>query len=493
LTTEGAFGSTATHATLLLLAAGLAGVAVTMMPWQVLALLIALVAAVLALAVAKVLLRPVASVDIRDASRTMEDPRFDIARLAYYLGAATIGFLTIRPALTFAASDWIFFLSFGITCLVLLTYGVDREYRIPRAITIGVVLFSIGGLLSSYQAIGQLQSISIVVRLLYLTIVWFWLGTIVLQSRKHVEYATMAWVGSAALSAGGSILQYLYGDVIPGGTVIYGRMTGFTPHFNVLGGLAATAFVPALMLAVDASRRPARMLGTASVVLLGAGLLLSGSVGGFLAAGAATVFWLVIRGITLKTVVSLVSAGAVVFVLMSATGVTNSPDPFQRVKKVTSAEQAESGTGGTFYTRLDGYREAWTRIREQPLIGVGLDDASSREVLGSAIVHNMLINPWFSAGILGLVGIVLVVAGAALAGCRTVRHSPPDQRSFATALLASLVAFVVFGMGEPILFVRYGWFPAALLVVLRAHQLGAERAIVRRQLPHRPAVTFAGR
>jgi hypothetical protein len=44
----------------------------------------------------------------------------------------------------------------------------------------------------------------------------------------------------------------------------------------------------------------------------------------------------------------------------------------------------------------------------------------------------------------------------------------------ATALLASVVAFVVFGMGEPILFVRYGWFPAALLVALHAQRRRVE-------------------
>jgi hypothetical protein len=67
-----------------------------------------------------------------------------------------------------------------------------------------------------------------------------------------------------------------------------------------------------------------------------------------------------------------------------------------------------------------------------------------------------------------------MVGGAAALGCAAVRHALPRDRGFAAALLASLLAFVMFGMSEPILFVRYGWFPAALLVALHAQTVRAE-------------------
>jgi hypothetical protein len=41
----------------------------------------------------------------------------------------------------------------------------------------------------------------------------------------------------------------------------------------------------------------------------------------------------------------------------------------------------------------------------------------------------------------------------------------------AVALLCSFVAFVVFSMGAPVLYTRYGWAPAALLLALRAAQI----------------------
>jgi O-antigen ligase len=166
-----------------------------------------------------------------------------------------------------------------------------------------------------------------------------------------------------------------------------------------------------------------------------------------------------------------------------------------RITRVTSAQEAAAGTGGTLYTRLDGYGLAWDRIKEDPFVGVGLDDASSLDLFGDKLVHNMFISPWATAGILGLVGILLMVGGAAALGCAAVRHALPRDRGFAASLLASLLAFVLFGMSEPILFVRYGWFSAALLVALRAQQLAAEaprtqpaRAPRRSRVGYSPAV-----
>lgn len=454
------------------------GLMLAQVPWRVGAVGVVLGFGALAFVGARVYLSTEAPID-SEYEVVDEDAHLRLARYVFYAGAAAMGILTYRPALALSLSDWFFFLAFGLTCLVVLTYGLERDYLIPSRITVGVGLFAAGGIISSSQAVAPLQSISIVLRLLYLTIVWFWLATILLEKRQHVEHAALAWIASAAVSSSGAIAQFLYGDVIPGGTVAFGRMTGFTEHFNVLGGLAATSIVPALMFSVDGSRRLYRVIGTASTALIGAGLLLSGSVGGMLAATIGALFWLTVRGITTRTFVNLAALVLAGLVLMSATGSTNSPDPLQRIRKVTSAEELATGRGGTVYARVGGYQEAWDRITRNPLVGIGLDEPSSVKVLGPELVHNMLIMPWFGAGILGLLGIVLIIVGALVTGVQVVRSAPLELRSLATALLASVVTFVIFGMGEPILFVRYGWFPVMLLIALRAQQrrrLGEQHA-----------------
>jgi O-antigen ligase len=457
--------------------ASLCGLAVAYSSWRISVAAIVLGSVVAALAVARKVLssEPGHSAAPAEIGATQGHDELRVPRLVFYAGAATMGLLTVRPALAFTASDWIFLACFGLTCLALFTSRADRDYLIPALITVGVGLFAVGGFLSSFGAVAPLGSVSIIARLLYLTIVWFWLATVLLETRRHVEVATMAWVGAAALSASGALLQLAYGDVIPGGDSAWGRMTGFTPHYNHLGGLVAIAFVPALMLAIDSPRPRVRLFGTGAIGLLAVGLLMSGSVGGLLATVCAVTFWIAIRGVTQQTALRLATVVVAGLVLVVTTGATG--DPIERVERVTSAEEAAAGTGGSLYTRLDGYREAWSRISEQPLIGVGLDEQSSVEVLGPKLVHNMLINQWFTAGILGLIGIVALIAGVVLTGARIVRSSTGELRALSSALLAALVAFVVFGMGEPILFVRYGWFPAALLVALHAQARRAERAV----------------
>jgi O-antigen ligase len=473
--------------------AALLGVLVAFIPWQVSFTLILGAVAVLGLAAVRVALRPGDVIGRIDAApEATPDSRLRLARSMYYLGAASIGFLTVRPAFGFTVSDWVFLLSLALLVIVTTVRNAPRDYLVPSAITIGVLLFAVGGLISTRNAADAEQSLLVVIRMIYLTLVWFWLGTVLLENLAHVRNALVAWVSSAALSSSGAVAQFFYGDVVPGGDIAWGRMTGFTETFNNLGGLAATAFVPALMLAVDSPRSWHKLVGVMSTALIVAGLLLSGSVGGMLGASAATVFWLALRGVSLRLVVGVGAVVGSAFVLMTATGVTDAPSPADRISRVTSAEEASRGTGGTFYTRLDGYRSAWDRIHEQPLIGVGFDEDSIEEVLGSEHgVHNILISPWLSAGVLGLLGVVMLLYGAFTCGLTTLKLSAARDRSLVAALLAALVSFIVFAMGEPILFVRYGWFPTALLIALRAQQSRAG-LLDRRLVPARQSAIAYG-
>jgi hypothetical protein len=449
------------------------GVAVALFPAHVSLGVVVLAAVLLTVVLARTTLRPAAASAPPAVEEAADDDRsLRLPRLLYYAGAATMGLLTIRPALAFTLSDWLFLLAFGVVSLAVLTARLQWDYLLPRTATIGIGLFALGGLLSSLGATLPQQSVAIVVRVLYLTLVWFWLGTIVLRNRKHVELAVLAWVSSAALSSGGAVVQYFAGDVIPGGTVAWGRATGFTTHFNSLGGLAATAFVPALVLAVDSDSRVRRLLGGASLVLVGAGLLLSGSVGGVLAAAVATVLWLSVRGVTPRVAVTLGAVIASALLLMSATGATNAPSPIRRVLDVTSA-RLPSDEQGSVYSRVDGYRRAWSRIQEQPFVGIGLDAASNERAIGETPVHNIVLNPWLTAGILGLVGIAMVALGVLGMGRTVLRHSLARDRPLDAALFCSFVAFIVLAMGQPILYVRYGWMSAAMLLALRAQRLRA--------------------
>ena len=149
--------------------------------------------------------------------------------------------------------------------------------KLPFLLLIGVALFSLGGFLSTFESYEPLKSIAVIARLVFLTVFWFWLGTVVLRRQEHITRAISCWVLSAAICGGGAIVQLLVGDVIPNASIDGGRATGFTAHPNDLGALTAIAFVPALMLASRPRIAAAtRAWSYALLLLVAAGLILSG-------------------------------------------------------------------------------------------------------------------------------------------------------------------------------------------------------------------------
>jgi len=401
---------------------------------------------------------------------------FTFSRRVYYLGVFTIGFLVVRPAFSFTLSDWLFLASLLLTIVVVLRTRTAVGLQLPAGVICGAALFAVGGLISSTQAINPVASTAVVFRVLYLIIPWFWLGTIVLRTSGHVLVAVNAWVMSAAISGLAAVVQFLGGDIVPGGDIAYGRATGLTGHFNDLGGLAAVSFVPALMLAVR-TQGMMRAVNYCALALVGAGLLFSGSVGALLAASASTAVWLAAGRRARPTVLLLVGLLAVAILFARAEGARDSPSPLQRVSRVTQAD-APRTSGGTLYSRIDVYRSAWDQIARQPLVGVGLDAASSSQRL-ELEVHNIILLPWFTAGILGITGILVLLGSLIHTGLDVLKRTrDSDDLALAISLHASFVAFLIFGMSEPVLYVRYGWVPAALLLALRVQYLripGSER------------------
>jgi hypothetical protein len=87
-------------------------------------------------------------------------------------------------------------------------------------------------------------------------------------------------------------------------------------------------------------------------------------------------------------------------------------------------------------------------------------------------VHNLVLGMWYKAGLFGLVGILVMLYAVFKVGWRAVVEARNEsERMTAAALLSAVAAFVVFAMSEPVLFSRYGWIPAALLLALRAVQV----------------------
>jgi O-antigen ligase len=417
-----------------------------------------------------------APLEAASATRVPQLPDLRVARALYYLGLVLIGLLTVRVSYTVTFSDVFFLFSVMIAAAELVIARRDVPIRIPLLLLGGMAIFTVGGLLSSLGSYSALKSMAVVVRLIFLTVFWFWLGTLVLNRQSHVRKAIVLWVTSAAICGSGAVLQFMVGDVLPNTHMIYGRATGFTGHPNDLGGVTAIAFVPALMLSArEGLSLPARLLSYLLFVLVMAGLVLSGSVGALIAAVAAVVVWFALNRRTGRSLAVLAVILGVAVAITAVQSVRGAQTPLDRFHSVTAESSGPSGAG-SLESRIRTYRVAAKSIRNDPFIGVGLDLVSVTKPFGIISyeydVHNLVIGTWYKAGLFGMIGIVVAILALLKVGWQaTVAARGDGERTMVAALLSAVAAFIVFAMGAPVLFSRYGWIAGALLLALRAVQI----------------------
>jgi O-antigen ligase len=206
-----------------------------------------------------------------------------------------------------------------------------------------------------------------------------------------------------------------------------------------------------------------------------AGLVLSGSVGGMIAALAAILVWFALQRSPGRTLVPMAVLVAALLALTGVQAVRGDPTPLARFQHVTADAPGASGAG-SLKSRITTYRAAETAIKRDPFLGVGLDLVSVTKPFGVVSyqydVHNLVIGTWYKAGLFGLIGLLMAVLAVFKVGWRSIVESRTGSDEIVVAaLLSSFVAFVVFAMGAPVLFSRYGWVPAALLLAWRAVQL----------------------
>src|ERR1700693_3014949 len=195
--------------------------------------------------------RRLTSIQLQGSASTLDSDdgsHFKPARTLYYLGLLTLSGLHLRPSLSLTLSDWLFFAALLAACIEVGASRTLPKFTVPKPLIIGLAIFVAGGLASSAGARQPWESTGIVMRLIYITALWFWLGTVVLRTSQHVRRAILFWVLSVALAGFAAAIELVLGDVIPGTSTAFGRVSGLAQHVNDLGGLTAVALVPALCL-----------------------------------------------------------------------------------------------------------------------------------------------------------------------------------------------------------------------------------------------------
>jgi O-antigen ligase len=455
-------------------------------PAKVVLALCGVIAAGIAIAVARHRLtqpRVAAPVAEEASERDLED-RGDVLRwprILYYLGMLFVGLLALRPLGGVPISDLFFLAALAAALAELALRRQMSGPALPLALLCGVLLYALGAIASAAASESPVASVAILIRVVYITAVWFWLGALVLRREEHLRMAMILWVTSIAISGAGAVIQQVFGDVIPGAAAPFaGRNSGFTQHVNDLGGSAGIAFIPALLLVTLGGPKGIwRLLRLSTVVLVAAGVILSGSVGGALAAAAGLVVWVSLGRMGTSEGAAVAAVGTVCLAVVVVLAGTEAQSPIDRLG---DGSNAPGDVSTTLSLRAKTASTAWDRVQEQPFIGVGLDLASSSiptatpdaAELQNFTVHNILLGAWYETGIIGLLGMLIMLGALFWIAWRTLlRARPGSEYLTALSLTAALTGFLTYAMGAPVLFQRYAWVAAALLLVLHTQQLRA--------------------
>ena len=313
-------------------------------------------------------------------------------RAAFLIGLLLIGQLVLRPVYSTTASDY-FFLAALVMTLGGLLFSNRQSGFIPGGIAIGAGMFAVGACASAFSSVAPSASLSVALRVLYITLIWFWLATVLLRRARDVRLGVCLWVISLAVSGTAGFAQLLLGDVIPNTDAAFGRMTGTAQHFNDFGGSGAVALPAAAgLLLLSQAGRSVRLVGAVGTVAIAGGLLLSGSVGGMLAAAVGMSSFAVVA----RRVRSLWIAAAVV---ASATLATWHAQASNGAETIVRRINTVSASEGSLNARFEVFRLAWAQIADQPFIGTGfgLDPTTAGGRLPD-LIHNAYLGAWYQGG-----------------------------------------------------------------------------------------------
>jgi O-antigen ligase len=404
-------------------------------------------------------------------------------------GVVLMGFNRWRAG-GFTVSDFMFVMAGAVVVVRLLT-GRSRSLapaesrRSSLLVLCGALTLLTGCTLSSFGAWDPLGSIGVVLRLAWLTLIWFWLLRSVAVNRAAFNRLLVAWRVALVLSAGCALLTELG---LANLTVNNNesRQTAFFDHPNDLGGFLVVG-LPLVVLAIP--RREDRRLSDvlwhlAGIGLIGYGIVTTGSMSAAVAAVAGLVTTFTVLTISrdprrkrrrhpLLSMLALATAGVVLVVL--------STSDLPLVTRITELNQGNSYITGSVESRGVMNRSATERIDQLLVVGIGLDrrsegkivdiqDTATAHVQDQSGIHNIFLKVLLEAGLPALIGLWIIIGATLLQAWRLLFNLRDDPLIHAAvaALFGSVVTINVFAMFQPTLYHRYYWYPMALIGVLWA-------------------------
>lgn len=399
------------------------------------------------------------------------------------MGTATMSYTTLRfgPILL---SDLLFVAAMSVILVKWLT-GNDSDLapaeqrRGSSVFLAGALLLITGGILSSLRSWDPMDSIGVVLRFAWVTLVWFWIMRTVCRDRTDLAHLLRAWKVAALLTAIAAILGQL--GIAFTSTHLGSRQVGLSGHPNHLAGQIAAAFV-LYALAVPrsggGSRRRERLRWLAGLGVVTTGLFVSGSISGVAAVAVALAVVGLVYAVTnrgrvrprrrspLAPVTALILVVVATFLLLTSDLAVVDRIMLYREGDVYVTESVDSR----------GERNEYVTAHFERYLVVGLgfttssfshsyldpNDPSQR----SFGVHNMHLGVLYQAGLPALFGIVVMLLATGRLLAILLRHTDQELYLVTLGLIGCFVAVNFVSFVQPTAFDRFFWMPAAMTTCL---------------------------
>lgn len=402
-------------------------------------------------------------------------PRDGLPQWFAMAGMATVGMTALRVA-GWTLSD-LFFLVTSMLILLRLVTGTRKDLapvvarRSSPGILIGLLLLSAGALFATLgRSLDAAGSALALARVWYITIVWFWTVRSVSDSVRTYRRLLLAAVVGAVVHALIGILQDVTGA--NAGAPGWGRSTGLSDHYGDLG-ISVGSMIP--ILAVWRREGQGRsvwdpMRVIALLILLG-GVASSGSMTPMGAAIVGTcvalmVPRLAVPGLRRRRRLAAPAIIAMVVIGLLATGTVDLAVQTRFAELSSGSNRAVTASAESRAVQTE---IATAEVIRSPIVGVGLDSRSGAVSHDgeSHSVHNFYIRILYEAGMLALLGLLLIIALIARQGWQLVRVTRNSTLLWLpSALLGCLSMVLVSAFFGPVLYGRISWLPMALISAL---------------------------
>lgn len=392
--------------------------------------------------------------------------------LTVILGITLSAYLSWRPSvdIMFTISDACLLIG---AMLLLFRHQVPLEpFGVVSPAWFGGFILMMGGLLASSLFSGDPTRWPTVA--LQYSMAWVVLPFLIMgHDRRDTERLVRFFVaGVVAMELVGIIVYFTFEGTFAQARAILGfdfisgsgRLGAFVTDANWNGATIAMALPFTYYL------RGRRMIGAwqaiIAIAILVFALTLTASVTAFGSACTATLLFVAAGGVRLKpgplAVMLLVLAVGSTMAL-SAYGM---PAVFE--KRVASVfETGDLAKAGTFKGRMGLIEDAWQRVGDSMLVGVGVDQDRVVSPL-RAPVHNMYLLVWVEGGFVALFGwVVMMTSALAIAFAALWR-----DRLAGVLALTVLTTFLLFSAASPHMYARMWAVPVLLALAIAVHSAG---------------------